>query len=55
MCLPSGETIVKRAPSGRSGTAPGVGDKTGVRFATLMRILTQENDGSFVGLNSIRP
>ena len=36
-------------------TAPGVGDKTGVRFATLMRILTQENDGSFVGLNTIRP
>jgi hypothetical protein len=36
-------------------TVPGVGDKTGVRFATLMRILTQENDGSFVGLNTIRP
>ncbi len=36
-------------------TVPGVGDKTGVRFATLMRILTQENDGSFVGLNSVRP
>ncbi len=36
-------------------TVPGVGDKTGVRFATLMRVLTQENDGSFVGLNTIRP
>ncbi len=36
-------------------SVPGVGEKTGIRFATLMRILTQENDGSFVGLNSIRP
>ena len=31
------------------------GDNTGVRFATLMRILCQENGGAFVGLNSTRP
>jgi hypothetical protein len=36
-------------------TAAGVGEKTGVRFATLMRILTEENDGSFVGLNTTLP
>jgi hypothetical protein len=30
-------------------------ENTGVRFATLMRILCQENDGAFVGLNSTRP
>ena len=29
--------------------------KTGVRFATLMRILTEENGGTFVGLNTIQP
>ncbi|MCP3959309.1 MAG: VWA domain-containing protein [bacterium] len=34
---------------------PGVGEKTGVRFATLMRVLTQENGGTFVGLNTIVP
>ena len=28
---------------------------TGERFATLMRILCQKNDGTFVGLNSTRP
>ena len=33
----------------------GVGDRSGNRFANLMRILTQENDGSFVGLNTTRP
>ncbi len=33
---------------------PGVGEKTGVRFATLMRLLTQENGGSFVGLNTVQ-
>jgi hypothetical protein len=31
------------------------GEDTGVRFATLMRILCQENGGAFVGLNSTRP
>ncbi len=35
-------------------TGRGGGDKTVVRFATLMRILTRENDGTFVGLNSTR-
>ncbi|MEM7353152.1 MAG: VWA domain-containing protein [Acidobacteriota bacterium] len=33
----------------------GPGQKTGVRFATLMRILTEKNGGTFVGLNTIRP
>ena len=28
---------------------------TGVRFATLMRILSQRNGGAFVGLNSLNP
>jgi hypothetical protein len=28
---------------------------TGERFATLMRVLCNENDGTFVGLNSTRP
>jgi hypothetical protein len=28
---------------------------TGERFATLMRVLCQQNGGTFVGLNSIRP
>ena len=36
-------------------TIPGVGEKTGVRFATLMRSLTQKNGGTFVGLNTIQP
>ncbi len=36
-------------------SVPGIGEKTGIRFATLMRILTQENGGSFVGLNTIWP
>lgn len=33
----------------------GVSDSTGVRFATLMRILCHRNGGTFVGLNSTRP
>ncbi len=33
--------------------ASGIG-KTGIRFATLMRILCQENGGAFVGLTSTR-
>jgi hypothetical protein len=28
---------------------------TGVRFATLMRVLCQKNGGTFVGLNTTRP
>jgi hypothetical protein len=28
---------------------------TGERFATLMRILSQKNGGTFVGLNNTRP
>ena len=28
---------------------------TGVRFATLMRVLCQRNGGTFVGLNTTRP
>jgi len=36
-------------------TLPGVGEKTGIRFASLMRLLTQENAGTFVGLNTIQP
>ena len=32
----------------------GVGN-TGVRFATLMRVLCQKNGGTFVGLNTTRP
>ena len=34
---------------------PGIGEKTGIRFATLMRILTQKNGGTFVGLNTTQP
>jgi hypothetical protein len=33
----------------------GAGEHTGVRFATLMRILCRRNDGTFVGLNSTAP
>jgi hypothetical protein len=33
----------------------GFEENTGVRFATLMRILCRDNGGAFVGLNSIRP
>jgi hypothetical protein len=36
-------------------SAPGAGEQTGVRFATLMRILCRRNDGTFVGLNSTAP
>jgi len=32
----------------------GVSNNTGVRFATLMRILCRRNGGTFVGLNSLR-
>jgi hypothetical protein len=32
----------------------GVSESTGVRFATLMRLLCRENGGTFVGLDSIR-
>ncbi len=33
----------------------GVSQRTGVRFATLMRVLCHENGGTFVGLNTIEP
>ena len=33
----------------------GAGEHTGVRYATLMRILCRRNDGTFVGLNSTAP
>jgi hypothetical protein len=33
----------------------GAGEHTGVRYATLMRILCRRNDGTFVGLNSTTP
>jgi hypothetical protein len=33
----------------------GAGEHTGVRFATLMRILCRRNDGTFVGLNTTSP
>jgi len=36
-------------------TVPGIGETTGVRFATLMRLLCQENGGTFVALNRARP
>jgi hypothetical protein len=36
-------------------SVPGAGEQTGVRFATLMRILCRRNDGTFVGLNSTTP
>ena len=32
----------------------GAGDSTGVRFATLMRVLCERNGGTFVGLNSLK-
>lgn len=35
-------------------SAVGASENTGVRFATLMRILCQRNGGTFVGLNSAR-
>jgi len=35
-------------------TAPGVTEITGIRFATLMRILCEENAGTFVGLNTTK-
>lgn len=34
---------------------PGHLQTTGIRFAALMRELTQENNGTFVGLNDFRP
>jgi hypothetical protein len=33
----------------------GAGQQTGIRFATLMRILCRRNDGTFVALNSTDP
>ncbi len=33
----------------------GAGERTGIRFATLMRILCRRNDGTFVALNSTSP
>jgi len=33
----------------------GVSESTGVRFATLMRLLCRDNGGTFVGLESLRP
>ncbi len=33
----------------------GASEHTGVRFATLMRILCERNGGTFVGLNDLRP
>jgi hypothetical protein len=35
-------------------TVAGAGEQTGVRFSTLMRLLCRRNDGTFVGLNSLR-
>jgi hypothetical protein len=35
-------------------TTPGVREFTGIRFATLMRILCQENGGTFVGVTTVR-
>lgn len=35
--------------------APGSAQATGIRFAALMRILSQKNGGTFVGLNSYKP
>lgn len=34
---------------------PGPGQLTGIRFAALMRLLTQKNGGAFVGLSDFRP
>lgn len=34
-------------------SVPGVSEVTGIRFATLMRALAEQNHGSFVGLNSV--
>ena len=36
-------------------SARGVSEYTGVRFATLMRLLCRENNGTFVGLTETRP
>jgi hypothetical protein len=36
-------------------TQPGVREYTGVRFATLMRILCRDNGGTFVGLIEVKP
>ena len=36
-------------------SVPGAGQQTGIRFATLMRILCRRNDGTFVALNSTDP
>ena len=34
-------------------SVPGVSNTTGVRFATLMRLLCRQNDGTFVGLSRL--
>jgi len=36
-------------------TVAGASEHTGVRFATLMRLLCRRNGGTFVGLNTVRP
>jgi hypothetical protein len=36
-------------------TNAGFSENTGIRFATLMRLLCEQNGGAFVGLNSARP
>ena len=49
----SGATVQRLAPY--TFTEIGVSDFTGVRFATLMRRLCEENGGAFVGLNYTDP
>lgn len=34
-------------------SVPGVANTTGVRFATLGRLLGRQNDGTFVGLSRL--
>ena len=34
-------------------SVPGVANTTGVRFATLMRLLCRQNGGTFVGLSRL--
>jgi len=36
-------------------SVPGISEMTGIRFATLMRALCEQNGGTFVGLSSLRP
>ena len=35
-------------------SVPGVSNTTGVRFATLMRLLCRQNGGTFVGLSRLK-